>query len=70
MAVSIVYGSKSISLSTVWEAFIRYDTEDMDHLIIHTSRLPRVLGALLIGAFMAVSGALMQTCVVPETHIL
>lgn len=60
MAVSIVYGSKSISLSTVWEAFIRYDTEDMDHLIIHTSRLPRVLGALLIGAFMAVSGALMQ----------
>lgn len=32
----------------------------MDHQIIWTSRLPRALGALLIGACLAVSGALMQ----------
>ncbi|OZI12063.1 ferrichrome ABC transporter permease [Bacillaceae bacterium SAS-127] len=58
--VSIAYGSKSISFGTVWEALIHFDSDNMDHLIIQTSRFPRVVGALLIGAFMAVSGALMQ----------
>ncbi|MGM9986169.1 MAG: FecCD family ABC transporter permease [Bacillaceae bacterium] len=57
---SVAYGSKSISLTTVWEAFVQFDSKNMDHLIIQTSRLPRVIGALLIGAFMAISGALMQ----------
>ncbi|WP_066185976.1 MULTISPECIES: FecCD family ABC transporter permease [Gracilibacillus] len=57
---SIAFGSKSISLTTVWNGLLHFDSENMDHLIIHTSRLPRVIGALLIGAFMAVSGALMQ----------
>ncbi len=60
IAVSVSYGSKSISYQTVWESFIHYDEGQMDHLIIHTSRLPRVAGALMIGAFLAVAGALMQ----------
>ncbi|MDL4842368.1 iron ABC transporter permease [Aquibacillus sp. LR5S19] len=60
VSVSLIYGSKSISLTTVLDTFIHFDTENMDHLIVRTSRLPRVLGALLIGAFLAVSGALMQ----------
>ncbi|OME88404.1 ferrichrome ABC transporter permease [Paenibacillus sp. FSL A5-0031] len=58
--VSITYGSKSISYGTVWNALFHFDSENMDHLIVQTSRFPRVVGALLIGAFMAVSGALMQ----------
>lgn len=58
--VSIAYGSKSISFGTVWGALVHFDSNNMDHLIIQTSRFPRVVGALLIGAFMAVSGALMQ----------
>ncbi|WP_100401904.1 iron ABC transporter permease [Bacillus sp. FJAT-42315] len=58
--VSIAYGSKSISFGMVWEALVHFDSDNMDHLIIQTSRFPRVVGALLIGAFMAVSGALMQ----------
>ncbi|MGM7634312.1 FecCD family ABC transporter permease [Bacillus sp. Hm123] len=58
--VSIAYGSKSISFGTVWDALVHFDSNNMDHLIIQTSRFPRVVGALLIGAFMAVSGALMQ----------
>ncbi|MBB6019078.1 iron complex transport system permease protein [Paenibacillus sp. JGP012] len=58
--VSVGYGSKSISYEAVWQSLVQYDSENMDHLIIHTSRFPRVAGALLIGAFLAVSGALMQ----------
>lgn len=60
IVVSVSYGSKSISYETVWNAFFHFNPENTDHLIIKTSRLPRVIGALLIGAFMAVSGALMQ----------
>lgn len=57
---SVSLGSKIIPLETVWQSFVQFDPENMDHLILQTSRLPRGIGALLIGAFMAVSGALMQ----------
>ncbi|WP_151736192.1 FecCD family ABC transporter permease ['Paenibacillus yunnanensis' Narsing Rao et al. 2020] len=58
--LSILYGSKDITYSTVWNAIFQPDPENIDHIIIRTSRIPRVAGALLIGAFLAVSGALMQ----------
>ncbi|MCM3785395.1 iron ABC transporter permease [Neobacillus mesonae] len=58
--VSILYGAKDIDASEVWNALFRFDSESIDHQIILTSRLPRVVGALLIGAFLAISGALMQ----------
>ncbi|MEK5060092.1 MULTISPECIES: iron ABC transporter permease [unclassified Paenibacillus] len=58
--VSILYGAKDINASEVWNALFQFDSDSIDHQIILTSRLPRVVGALLIGAFLAVSGALMQ----------
>ncbi|MFD2703500.1 FecCD family ABC transporter permease [Paenibacillus shunpengii] len=58
--VSILYGAKDINASEVWNALFYFDSDSIDHQIILTSRLPRVVGALLIGAFLAVSGALMQ----------
>lgn len=58
--LSILYGSKDITYTTVWNAIFHTDPENIDHIIIRTSRIPRVAGALLIGAFLAVSGALMQ----------
>lgn len=57
---SIQYGAKSIEPAEVWNAIFHFDTDSIDHQIIMTSRLPRVVGALLIGAFLAISGALMQ----------
>lgn len=60
MLISLTYGSKDIGFATVMDVMKQYDQENMDHLIIMTSRLPRVTGALLIGAFLAVSGAMMQ----------
>ena len=60
ITLSVLYGAKNISAETVWDAIIRFDDANMDHQIILTSRLPRVIGAMLIGMFLAVSGALMQ----------
>ncbi|MBR7798319.1 MAG: FecCD family ABC transporter permease [Bacillota bacterium] len=58
--LSVVLGTKSIALTTVWDAIINYDPENVDHAIIITSRIPRALGALIVGAFLAISGAVMQ----------
>ncbi|MCK1986170.1 MULTISPECIES: FecCD family ABC transporter permease [Peribacillus] len=60
IVLSILYGAKNIDSMTVWNAIFHYDSSNVDHTIIMASRLPRVLGALLVGAFLAISGALMQ----------
>ncbi|MDF2725153.1 MAG: transport system permease protein [Paenibacillus sp.] len=60
IVLSVLYGAKSISAKDVWDAVFHFDDNQINHQIIMTSRLPRVLGAMLIGAFLAVSGALMQ----------
>lgn len=60
IALSILYGAKDISLLTVWQAITQFDGNNVDHNIIMTSRLPRVIAALLVGAFLAVAGAIMQ----------
>ncbi|PFD94713.1 iron ABC transporter permease [Bacillus cereus] len=58
--LSILYGAKSIDFTTAWNALFHFDSGNVNHNIIVTSRLPRVVGALLVGAFLAISGALMQ----------
>ncbi|GAA0592937.1 iron ABC transporter permease [Virgibacillus siamensis] len=58
--LSIVYGVADIKLETVWRAVIEFDPENTSHQIIRELRLPRVVGAVLVGAFLAVSGAIMQ----------
>lgn len=58
--LSVAYGTKPMSFGTVLNAIFHADPENIDHVIVRTSRIPRTAGALLIGAFLAVSGALMQ----------
>ncbi|WP_409340699.1 FecCD family ABC transporter permease [Paenibacillus sp. MBLB4367] len=60
MLLSVLYGPKHIEFGTVREALLHFDPGNADHQIIMHSRIPRAVGALLIGAFLAVSGALMQ----------
>jgi iron complex transport system permease protein len=60
MVLSIAYGAKHMEWGTIWNAFFHFDSGNVDHQIVRTSRLPRAIGALLIGAFLAISGALMQ----------
>ncbi|MBJ8030125.1 MULTISPECIES: FecCD family ABC transporter permease [Bacillus] len=58
--LSILYGAKNIDFETAWNALFHFDSGNVNHNIIITSRLPRVVAALLVGAFLAISGALMQ----------
>ncbi|GIP32000.1 iron ABC transporter permease [Paenibacillus sp. J2TS4] len=58
--LSVLYGAKNIEISTINDALLHFDSGNVDHQIIVHSRIPRVIGALLIGAFLAISGALMQ----------
>lgn len=60
VALSISVGAANIDLASVWSAVFHYQSELTSHQIINEIRLPRVLGAVLIGASFAVAGAIMQ----------
>ncbi len=56
---SITLGAADISAETVYKALFASDGS-FDHLIIQTVRLPRVLAGVVVGAALAVAGAIMQ----------
>ncbi|MBC6976045.1 iron ABC transporter permease [Bacillus sp. Xin] len=58
--IAIAFGAKDIHLQTVWAAFFDYNPKLTQHQIIYELRLPRVIGAAVIGAAFAVAGAVMQ----------
>jgi iron complex transport system permease protein len=56
---SNVYGYTNTTWSTVLNAYLHFDGSNA-HVIIRELRLPRALVAVLVGAALAISGALMQ----------
>ncbi|KFN02720.1 iron ABC transporter permease [Bacillus clarus] len=58
--LAIAFGAKDIHLQTVWAAFFDYNPKLTQHQIIYELRLPRVIGAAVVGAAFAVAGAVMQ----------
>ena len=60
MLASIAFGAADIDAQTVWQAIVAFNPEDTNHLIIQTLRLPRAVTAALVGASLAVAGAIMQ----------
>lgn len=60
IGVSISYGTTKIDLHTIWQAIFRFSEADQAHPVIWELRIPRSLAAVLAGAFLAVSGAVMQ----------
>ncbi|KYD06212.1 hypothetical protein B4144_3505 [Bacillus atrophaeus] len=59
-ALSISVGAANIHLGTVWDAVFHFQPGNTSHQIIQELRLPRTAAAALVGAFLAVSGAIMQ----------
>lgn len=57
---SLVWGQTATSLTTVIEAFLQYDGSSTEHVVIMTTRLSRAVIAGIIGASLAISGALLQ----------
>ncbi|GAB2566409.1 FecCD family ABC transporter permease [Gracilibacillus alcaliphilus] len=60
IGVSISYGATTIDLQTVWQAVFQFSDGEQAHQVIWELRIPRALAAVLVGAFLAVSGAVMQ----------
>ncbi len=60
IALSISFGAADIKLSVVWESVFHFNPNLNDHQIIRELRLPRVLGAVIVGASFSVAGAIMQ----------
>lgn len=60
MVISIAKGAANISTITVWDALFRFDSENTQHLIVVDLRLPRVIASVMVGASLAVAGAIMQ----------
>lgn len=60
-AASIMLGTTDIAPPTFVQALVQYDPARVAHIIIVTERLPRAVIAALVGASLAIAGALMQT---------
>lgn len=60
MGLSISFGAADIDLVTVWNAIFQFDSDLTAHQIIRELRLPRGVAAALVGAALAISGAIMQ----------
>lgn len=56
----IALGAKSIPLPEVLQALLYYDEGTFNHIIVWDLRCPRALMAAVVGANLAVAGALMQ----------
>lgn len=59
LLVSILLGAADIAPGTVWQAIFQFDGST-EHLIIRTVRLPRAVLAVVVGAALAVAGAITQ----------
>ncbi|MEG6573269.1 iron ABC transporter permease [Caldibacillus debilis] len=60
LAAGISFGAADIGWATAWKAVFRYEGISEGERIIRELRLPRELGAAIVGASFAVSGAIMQ----------
>lgn len=57
---SMMLGQAHVSPHTIWTAIFQYDASNQAHNIIVEIRLPRDIGALIVGMALAVSGAVIQ----------
>lgn len=58
--LSVALGQIPIAFETVVDAFLHYDESSTEQLIVRTTRISRAVIAAVIGASLAVAGALMQ----------
>jgi iron complex transport system permease protein len=60
MILATSFGAKELTFNTVLSAIFNYNPLLTEQQIIHELRLPRVIGAALVGAAFAVAGSLIQ----------
>lgn len=60
LIISILFGDAKIHLNTIFEAVLNYDSKNQQHNIISEIRIPRDIGAILVGVALGTSGAVIQ----------
>lgn len=60
IAASVAFGTKPISMGTVWDAVRHHDDSIDAHVIVVDVRIPRTYLGLLVGIALGMAGALMQ----------
>jgi iron complex transport system permease protein len=60
LAISVSVGAADIKLFTVWQAIFKFNPDLTQHQIIQELRLPRAVAGAIVGACLAVAGAIMQ----------
>ncbi|HFF1652588.1 TPA: FecCD family ABC transporter permease [Providencia rettgeri] len=58
--ISLGVGSRSVAISTTWQAFTQFDNTSSEHLLVRYLRFPRTLLAIVIGIALGAAGTLMQ----------
>lgn len=56
---SLLFGARAVSVSSVFNSLIHFDSENSEHLVIE-SRIGRTVGGIVVGAALGLSGAGMQ----------
>ena len=60
LAISQMLGRNVVSWEEVMNAFLHYNPESTADVLVHTERLPRAIIGMVVGASLAIAGALMQ----------
>ena len=58
--LSILFGKAHVDIPTIFDAIFNYNPKNQNHNIISEIRIPRDLGAILVGMALAVAGAVIQ----------
>lgn len=60
IAASISFGAANMEISSAWNAILNFNPNITEHQIIVSLRIPRTFGDVIVGASLAVAGAIMQ----------
>lgn len=58
--ISIMTGAANLTFHVVSDSFFSFHADDPNHLLVRDMRVPRAISGALIGAALAVAGAMMQ----------
>ena len=61
LVASLFVGDVPISATTIFDSLFRYDASVTSHVLVRDWRFPRAMADILVGASLAVAGAIMQT---------
>ncbi len=60
ICMTLFYFSPTTSLSDFWGAISNYNFDDIKHYVLWEIKIPRIFGAIIVGALLPIGGAVMQ----------